>query len=190
MREWLRRSRGYLIALPIALVIGFGYDGYNVWKEADLKVDVDQGEQAKIGAATVQFQGVQIKQPSSDDSFSISQVPEGAVVVVAKFRGRIDDRARAKKLKFISCESKIEDDEGWNWKSETLSKPYIPESASTTCTGSRTNKKFKEVNPPEGEWYTFYMGYYVPKERAQKAELYPTLDFYKDPRPLRFRPAG
>lgn len=190
MRDWLRRSRGYLIVLPVALALAFGYDGFKVWKNADLKTDVEQGATAPVGAATVKLTGLQVREPAQDGGFSASEVPEGAKVVVAKFRGRMDDAAKAKKLKFIGCEAKLEDEDGWIWPSESLSKPYIPDGASSSCTGEYMNEDFEDVQPSEGEWYTFYVGYYVPAERAQKGELYPTLEFYKDPRPVRFVPSS
>lgn len=186
MKEWARRFRGYLIVLPLALAIGFGYHVYRAWTGNDgvahKPVDVQKGELRTLGPITVKLVSLSVKQPESKSSSLGSDTPQNAVVVVAKFRGRMDDPKKAKKL---FCESKVENVDGWKWKSEYLSEPYFPKDSAKGCDGKRLGSDFKDIVPKKGQWYDFYYGYYVPKERAK--ELAPTLGRYQEyPDYLRF----
>lgn len=191
MSEWLRRFRAYLIVFPLALIIGFGFHVYQAQRglggPENEPEDVPKGDTAKLGPATVRLLDVSVDEPQSgDDSGSASTVPSDAVVVVAKFRGRIDDAARAKKDEFGYCGAKVENGDGWVWESESLSgDSYVPKNVSKSCDGSRMDKDFKKVKPDEGEWYEFAYVYLVPKDRA--TGLRPTLSFSTElPRYLRF----
>lgn len=187
MRQWARRFRGYLIVLPLALVVGFGFHGYRGWTGNDglphRPVDVPKGESRQLGPITVKLVGISKKQPEPPGPTSLnSDVPKDAVVVVAKFRGRIDDPKAAKK---IFCETGVENAAGWEWDDEYLNEPYIPKDAAKNCNGKRLDDEFKDVFPKKGEWYDFYNGYYVPKDHAK--DLMPILGHYPEyPNYLRF----
>lgn len=174
MRAWLRRFRVFLFVLPLALVAGFGYETYQLWDDTPKAVEVAKGDTAELGPATFRLVSLTKKKPAED---SVSSVPKGAVVVVAKFRARIEDRQLAKKQKFTYCDSKIQNGDGWEWDQEILSSPYVPQDASTSCDGKRLDSEFNDVYPGDGEWYHFYTGYYVPKDLAH--DLRPTLSYSK-----------
>lgn len=189
MRQWARRFRGYLIVLPLALVVGFGFHGFNAYTGNNTlalrAVDVPKGEKAKLGPMTVQLVSLSVKQPQPPDDGSFNpDIPKRAVVVVAHFRGRIDDAKVAKDDKLF-CEAKIENGDEWEWKSELLSEPYVPDNVAKGCDGTHYDAKSNKVEPEQGEWYDFYHGSYVPKDRAK--DLRPTLSWFREhPRYLRF----
>lgn len=189
MKDWVRRFRGYLIVFPLALAVGFGYHVYRAYTGNDAvahrPVDVRKGEERTFGPITVKLVDLAIKQPQQPKpgSYSLNKdAPQNAVVVVAKFRGRLDNPKKRKKL---YCDVNIENGDGWEWKSERLSEPYIPKDAAKSCDGTRLDANFKDIVPRKGEWYDFYYSFFVPKNRTDG--LAPTFSRYQDaPDYLRF----
>lgn len=184
VRSWLRRWRPYLVLAPLILVLGFAYPAWEAVTGNDDNPtspdDVPKGQVAHYQGLSVRLTGLQVREPQQQSLGT--PAPKGAVVVVATFKGRIDDPEKAKKL---FCESTVENEDGWQWKSTDLNEPYIPEGTSTRCNGETLDENFDEVKPPPHEWYEFAYGYYVPKERAQG--LRPTLSYHREyPRYLRF----
>lgn len=185
IRNWLREHRGFLIALPVALIIGFGWPGYQWWTGNDGVAhrarDVGKDEVAHYNAGEFQLTGLSVEQPKPKQKFSIGpDIPKNAVVVVARFRGRIDN---ARSLKKFYCAFTVENSDGWTWDSASgLGQEYIPEGTSQSCNGETLNKGPK---PQPNQWYKFTVGFIVPENRTHG--LRPTLDYYKsDPYYLRF----
>lgn len=189
MRAWVRQFRRYLIAAPLVLVIGFGWNVWEAWHGNDnvahRAYDVPKGKPIQWGPNTFELVSVKVEQPhKSSSGFDSSTAPRGAVVVVATFRGRIDDVKGYSKL---YCDSRVENADGWTWPAISSGIPdqYVPPNTATNCDGKTLNKDFKDVVPSPHTWYTFAFGYYVPKSRAHG--LRPTLEYSKEfPRYLRF----
>lgn len=186
MRNWARRWRPYLILAPLILVLGFAYNGYEAVTGNDdnptSPEDVPKGQVGEYQGLSIRLTSLKVQQPASGGVTGFSTVPKGAVVVVAKFRGRIDDPAKTKK---IFCTAGIENEDGWEWETDNLGEPYVPEGTSTSCLGDKYDSNFDKVLPKPHQWYEFTYGYYVPKERARG--LRPTISYYREyPRYLRF----
>jgi hypothetical protein len=195
MRAWARQYRRYLIAAPLVLAVGFGWNVWDSWHGNDgiahRADDVPKGKQVRFGPNTVEFVGLKVGRPhKSSSGFDSSTVPRNAVVVVATFRARIDDvKGYLDKdgKPALYCESRIYNDEGWIWPDISGGVPdqYVPPNTPKNCDGTTLNKDFKDIVPKPHTWYRFAFGYYVPKDRAHG--LRPTLESYKEsPRFLRF----
>ena len=183
MSSWWRRWRAYLVLAPLILVLGFGYNTYEAVTGNDDSAtspeDVPKGRTARYQGIRVQLTSLTTRDAKQGE---FPDAPKDTVFVVAKFRGRIDDPAKAKK---IHCTSTIENAAGWKWKSTDVAPPDVEDGTSSGCDGSSLDENFDSVQPPPHKWYDFAYGYVVPKERAQ--ELRPTLSYYKEhPRYLRF----
>lgn len=189
MRAWAHQFRRYLIAAPLVLALGFGWNVWDGWHGNDGSAhrakDVPKGKPVRWGPNTVEFVGLKVEQPhKSSSGFDTSTAPRNAVVVVASFRARIDD---VKGYKKFYCDSKVQNDDGWIWPAISGGVPdqYVPPNTPKNCDGKTLNKDFKDVVPEPHTWYRFAFGYYVPKSRAHG--LRPTLEFYKEnPTYLRF----
>lgn len=187
MRHWLREFRRYLIAAPLVLAVGFGWNVYHarhgIIRATRSAIDVPRGEPVRYGPATFELVGVRSAHPNRSTSVG-QEVPRGAVVVVALFRGRIDDPNDARHL---YCDAAVENDQGWRWDAEDGGpvEAYAPRPywGPIGCDGSTTNDDGDEVRPAPHSWYRFAYVYYVPSSRAQG--LRPTLQ-YDNPRYLRF----
>lgn len=195
MRAWTRQHRRYLIAAPLVLAVGFGWNVWRSWHGNDgvahRPVDVPKGKQVQVGPNTVEFVGLKVEQPHKPASgFDTSNAPRNSVVVVATFRARIDDMDhyldKDDKPAFY-CESRVYNDEGWIWPDISGGVPaqYVSPETSKNCDGTRLSKDFKDIVPQPHTWYRFAFGYYVPKDRAHG--LRPTLEYSDDaPKFLRF----
>ncbi|MBO0829132.1 MAG: hypothetical protein J2P24_15270 [Streptosporangiales bacterium] len=189
MRAWIRQFRRYLIAAPLVLAVGFGWNVWYAWHGNDSvahrPVDVPKGKRVQLGPDTVQLAGLRVERPRKSSSFDTSTPPpRGAVVVVATFRARIDD---VKGYSKFYCDSSVQNADGWIWPAMSGGVPdqYVPPQTPKACDGKTLNKDFKDVVPKPHTWYRFAYGYYVPGSRAHG--LRPTLEFYKeDPHYLRF----
>jgi hypothetical protein len=189
MRDWARQYRRYLIAAPLVLAIGFGWNVWQAWHGNDGSAhrahDVPKGKQVQFGPDTVELVSLKVEQPhKSSDGFDTSTAPRNAVVVVASFRARIDDVRGYSKF---YCDSRVQNSDGWFWPAISGGVPdqYVQPNTPKNCDGKTLDKNFKDVVPEPHTWYRFAFGYYVPKSRAHG--LRPTLEFYKeDPQYLRF----
>lgn len=178
MRAWAYQFRRYLIAAPLVLAVGFGWNVWNAWHGNDNSAhrahDVPAGKPVRWGPNTFQLVSVKVERPhKSSSGFDPDPAPRGAVMVVATFRGRIDDVKGYKKL---YCDSRVQNDQGWWWPALSSGIPdqYVPPHTAHFCDGKTLDKNFKDVVPAPHTWYTFAYGYYVPKSRAKG--LRPTLE--------------
>src|SRR5690606_4432712 len=100
MSAWARRWRPYLMLATLILALGVSFSGYEAVTGNDdtptSPDDVPKGGTGTYQGLSIRLTSLKVEEPRPG-AFG-SDAPEGAVLVIARFRGRIDDPAKAKKV--------------------------------------------------------------------------------------------